>query len=381
MELASARARIAQQSRSIAEVSHDLRQPMHAIALFIGALRERSLDAETSRLVDRLASTTLGLDDLFRRLLDLGRLDSGSIRAQVSSFSLQLLLRTVVARYAPLAEARSLRWRTRDFPDLWIRSDPALLTELLMNLVTNALRYTSRGSIMLSVRRRKEHALIQVWDTGPGIPEKDLDRIFEEFVRLKPQGAKHPPIGGLGLGLAVVRRLANILGCAVEVRSRVGRGTVFSVRVPLVVAPDMVIARRPALCRDTLHGALILLVDDHRDTLEAAHALLRNWGCFVLLARDVREAVEQVEKSPRFPDAILTDHHLGQGESSFDVVTAVGAGLPEPVPVFVISADSSGETRRVTEEAGWTFVSKPIDASGLRSLLESRLAGRDEIRE
>lgn len=374
LDLSAAREKLAKQSRFITEVCHDLRQPVHAIGLFIGALRDRELDPESHRLVERLARATLGLDELFHRLLDIGRLDAGAVTPRISAFPIAPLLQTLSDRFSATARERSLEWRLRITHETWVRSDPVLLAELLMNVLSNATRYTKTGGILLAVRRRSGRAVVEVWDTGPGIAAHELDHVFDEFVRLQSrESSRHR--AGLGLGLAIVRRLASVLDCQVRVRSRPGRGSVFSISVPMTDPPETQLRQPLPPPVDALRGALMLVVDDDADSLAAMHAVLQGWGCFVLLARSIAEAVREVDQSPRFPDAIVTDHRLAEGSTSRSVVAAVAAGLPQPIPVIVVSADNEDELRREVEEAGWTFIAKPVEAAQLRSVLEARIVG------
>jgi len=353
--------------RFLATASHDLRQPVHAIGLFVGALREEVHEGRARYLVDRLDRSMSGIDELFNRLLDMARLDAGTIEPQVSVFPLAPLMQTLETRFSPMAQQRGLRLRVRPAPSVHVRTDPALLIEMLMNLLSNALRYTLRGGVLVGVRRRGGRALIQVWDTGVGIAEADRHAIFEEFVQVG--GPARDRRQGLGLGLAIVRRLGGLLGCPVAVRSRPGRGSVFELSLPAASPAARVPASAQAADADALQGMLILVVDDELDILIGMEALLASWGCFVIVARSVDEARAHLIEAERFPDAVVTDHRLAGDSTSADVAGVVSELVPIRVPVVVLSADAGTSLDRMARERGWSLLSKPVSPQRLRSLL------------
>lgn len=357
----------AEKLRFLATASHDLRQPVHAIGLFVGALREEVHEGRARYLVDRLDRSMSGIDELFNRLLDMARLDAGTIEPQVSVFPLAPLMQTLETRFSPMAQQRGLRLRVRPAPSVHVRTDPALLIEMLMNLLSNALRYTLRGGVLVGVRRRGGRALIQVWDTGVGIAEKDRHAIFEEFVQVG--GPARDRRQGLGLGLAIVRRLGGLLGCPVAVRSRPGRGSVFELSLPAASPAARVPASAQAADADALQGMLILVVDDELDILIGMEALLASWGCFVIVARSVDEARAHLIEAERFPDAVVTDHRLAGDSTSADVAGVVSELVPIRVPVVVLSADAGTSLDRMARERGWSLLSKPVSPQRLRSLL------------
>ncbi len=366
--LGAARQAVRDKTRFLAAASHDLRQPVHAIGLFVGALKEEIRDGRGRYLVERLERSMAGLDELFNRLLDISRIDAGTIEPKLSAFAIVPLLQTLESRFAPMAASRHLRLRVHLPPPCTVRSDPALLTEILMNLLSNAFRYTERGGILVGTRRRGDRLWIQVWDTGLGIPPEQTGKIFDEFVQLGNSARDRRQ--GLGLGLAIVRRLAESLGSSVAVRSRPGRGSVFEVSVPLS-------ADRPAsptpepLDGDTaaLQGLLVLVVDDELDILVAMEALLVSWGCFVIVARSVAEARRHLDTTERFPDVLITDHRLGEDTSSRDVVATVTELVPVPVPVIVVSGDAGPTLEALVRDRGWSLLPKPVNPQRLRRLV------------
>jgi signal transduction histidine kinase len=361
---------LAERTRFLAAASHDLRQPVHAIGLFVGALKEEIHEGQARYLIDRLDRSMSGLDDLFNRLLDIARLDTGKITPTFSAFAIAPVLQTLENRFAQLAQQRGLRFRVHARAAHAVRSDPALLIEILMNLLSNAFRYTERGGILLGARRRGDRLLIQVWDTGPGIPGRHLSSIFDEFVQLDRSTGNHRP--GLGLGLAIVRRLGDVLECPVSVRSRHGRGSVFQISVPLTAEPASP-SSQEAAADTSLAGILVLVVDDEMDILVGMEASLASWGCFVLLARSVEEVREHLTLAERFPDLLITDHRLADGETSEDVVRAMEELVPVQVPILVVSGDTDLGLEERVRGRGWSWMSKPANPQRLRTLVAQAL--------
>ncbi len=366
--LAAAHQAVREKTRFLAAASHDLRQPVHAIGLFVGALKEEIREGRGRYLVDRLERSMAGLDELFNRLLDISRLDAGTIEPKMSVFAIVPLLQTLETRFAHMAENRRLDFRVHVPRPCSVRCDPALLVEILMNLLSNAFRYTERGGILMGTRRRGDRLLIQVWDTGIGIPPEHIDKIFGEFVQLgnSSRDRRH----GLGLGLAIVRRLSDGLGCPVRVRSRPRRGSLFEISVPLSAEPaPLERIADPDFDPALLQGMLVLVVDDELDILIGMEALLVSWGCFVILARSVGEARRHLDQAERFPDLLITDHRLGDNTGSADVVAIVSELVPVPVPVIVVSGDATAPLQALADRQGWSLLPKPVNPARLRSLV------------
>jgi two-component system, sensor histidine kinase len=360
-------------SRFLAAASHDLRQPMHAITLFLGALKAEPFDSRPRYLLDRLDRSVAGLDDLFNRLLDISHLDAGLVEPTVRAIDASSLAQTLESRFLPVAAAKSIRFHVVCPTGLRLQSDPELLIELLSNLLSNAFRYTERGGVLLAFRRRGDHALVQVWDTGCGVAQENLGLIFEEFVQLNNPARDRRK--GQGLGLAIVRRLANILGYPIEVRSRPGRGSVFEMRLAcsLDACPAPFETMQPGGMTSTLKGALVLVVDDENDILGAMEAILASWGCLSILARSVEDAVKYVDNSPRYPDVIITDHRLAADQDSTDVATALASLLPGEIPIIVVSGEADPLLEKEIAGRGWMFMSKPVNPSRLHAVISCAL--------
>lgn len=359
-------------ARFLAAVSHDLRQPIHAVGLLTVAIQQHSLAPETARLVGRLDRALRGVDDLFHRLLELGRLSAGTVSAESRVFAIRPLLQALQERCAPLAEQRGLQVRIRACRTIAVCSDPALVVEILMNLVSNAIRYTNCGGVLVTARRRGARVVLQVWDTGIGIEPTEIDRIFDEYVQLGVR--THDRRGGVGLGLSIVRHLAGVLGTSVAVRSRPGRGSMFEFGLPASSdAPACVVERPDA--DDLLRGLLVLVVDDNTDILVATEAALSAWGCFVLLARDEHGALAAIERSERFPDVLVTDYWLKAQPSGPQVAKSVRATLGVDVPVILTTGDTSDQIKQEARQYGWTLVGKPAGPQRLREALVNAVSG------
>jgi signal transduction histidine kinase/CheY-like chemotaxis protein len=326
----------AAKTRFLASASHDLRQPMHAIGLLVELLRARVALPDQRDLADKTHQAVLAMEGLFGSLLDISKLDAGAVQPQPQRFALQDLVQRVVVMHRPLAQARGLTLSVRPMR-LQVDTDPVLLERIVGNLVANAIRYTRAGGVLIGPRRRGDKVALQVIDTGIGIPADRLDLVFEEFVRLD-EGA--PGDKGLGLGLAIVRRSAQLLGLTVEVRSRPGHGSVFEVLLPAVALPamDMPAAGAPAPA-PLFAGAFVLLVDDDAANLQASATLLRDWGCLVATAVSADAAVDEAARHLRSPDAIVTDLRLGPGDHGLALIGRLRTQAGSCVPALLVTAD------------------------------------------
>jgi signal transduction histidine kinase len=267
-------------SRFLAVASHDLRQPLHALGLFVAQLRAATTAAERQRLVERIDTAVAMVNELFEALLDISRLDAGVLTPSITEFPVAKLLERVQATFAGTAKEAGLDFRVVP-NDAWARSDFVLLEQILFNLVSNAVRYVARGGVLIGCRKRGRDLRIEIWDTGPGIPEDQRQKIFGEFYRLDdPQHDRRGLGGGLGLGLAIVDRLCRLLHHPIELSSDVGRGSRFSVIVPMAAATAKA-AELPAPAVSALNLAtekLIVVIDDDALALEGMGGLLRSWG-------------------------------------------------------------------------------------------------------
>lgn len=354
----------AAKTRFLASASHDLRQPMHAIALLVGVLRERAGDPQTRAVVARIEQSVEAMENLFRSLLDISKLDAGAVRPNVGEVAVATLLAGIVASYGELARAKGLTLRAVPSRAV-VASDAALLERILGNLVANAINYTSRGGVVIGARRRGNALRLLVVDTGPGIPPAHRDDIFEEFFQLQNPG--HDRSKGLGLGLSIVRRSADLLGHALIVRSAEGRGSTFGVEVPL--APSRRTAPPPPSGADggaVLHGAFVAVVDDDADARAATATLCREWGCIVVSADSPGALSAALEGHLRAPDLVITDYRLAGGATGLSVVAAVRQAAERAVPAIVLTGDVAVAADDAFDALGATLLHKPLNARQLR---------------
>ena len=363
----------AQQSKTrfFAAASHDLLQPLNAARLFLAALAGQELAPSVRPLVDKTGTALESVDDLINTLLEISRLDAGAVEAEPRHFPVAQLLEQVAEEFAPLAEAKSLRLQLHTSPAI-IHSDWVLLGRVIRNFLSNAIRYTREGGILLGCRRQPDGLLIGVWDQGLGIPSDKLALVFHEFQRLPEHHSLCPK--GMGLGLAIVSRLARRLDHRLVVRSRFGRGSFFGVVVPYGEADAVGPAPQPDLPQAVStpaqrHDATILLIDNEASILEGMSTLLSDWHYRPLAAASASEAIELLRREGLQPDAILADYHLDHGATGIEAIRAVCHHLGRAVPAALITADRSDEVRQEAEAGGWAWLGKPVRPARLRTLL------------
>jgi signal transduction histidine kinase len=357
-------------TRFLAAASHDLRQPMHALALTVGELRETARTPQLAALARRIERSVEALGDLLDALLDISKLDAGAIQPEKRAFPLRALFEQLADELAPAAEAKGLRFRIAP-TSLWTESDPTLLRRCLLNLAANAVRYTREGGVVVGCRRRGAEAEIVVADSGIGIPDADRAHIFEEFYQGgSPQRDRAK---GLGLGLAIVDRVAQLLGHAITVKSQVGRGSVFGVRVPIVPPRPEQPAPAAPETGTQLAGLRVLVVDDEPNVRAALAGLLRRWGCSVESAAG-GEAALSVGRAA--PDLVLCDLRLGEGRSGFDVLDRLKASWGSSLLGIIVTADASPERIADALARGYPLLRKPVRPAKLRALVEQLLRER-----
>jgi signal transduction histidine kinase len=359
-------------SRFLAAASHDLRQPMHALGLFVSQLNNRIKDPENRHLTGRIEASVAALQGLLDALLDVSRLDAGVVTANLSDFRVRTVLERIENAFAPDASDRGLLFRVAHCR-LAVHSDPVLLERILINLVANALRYTESGGIVVGCRRRGDRARIEVWDTGVGIAPEQRQAIFQEFYQIgNPERDRQK---GLGLGLSIAARLARLLGGRIEVHSVPGRGSVFAVEVPRAVeirTPAAV--RAPADFDERLQGALVLVVDDDALVCEALAGLMEQWGCTVVTAASGDQALAALAQQARRPDAVLCDYRLPADETGGDVIRRLRERHGADLPAALITGDTAPERMREAKQIGIPLLHKPVQPARLRALLEHLVA-------
>ena len=373
----------ASKTRFLAAAAHDLLQPLNAAKLFNAVLNEKleGMNEEQRGLVGRVESGLVAVEDLLGALLDISRFDTAAPVPKPESFAVKELFETLQAHFVPGFAEKGLELRFAD-TGLWVRSDPALLRRILQNFLSNARRYTNSGRVLVGCRRRGEQVAIQVHDTGIGIAEDDRQIVFEEFQRLS--GSDKSASRGLGLGLAIVDRIARLLDHRVDMRSTLGHGSCFEVLVPLGQRGDTRTAvrsekRRPIL--SPLAGQVVLCIDNDPDVLEAMDRLLANWGATPVTADGIDAACEIVTSLQRergqAPAILLVDYHLDDGAIGTDAIEAVRDAAKQEIPAIVVTADHSDEVVSAVRDAGVRLLYKPLKPAALRALMTSILSRRN----
>ena len=362
-------------TRFLAAASHDVLQPLNAAHLSVSALAEIQTSAEGRTLVRQVERSLETMEDLLRTLLDISKLDAGVVQPEVTDVSLEQLFSSLKSDFEPLARQKGLRLGFRA-TDAVVRSDRILLRRILQNILSNALRYTRSGGVLVAARRRAGKVRVDIVDTGSGIAEEQREAVFEEFHR----GAADAALagGGLGLGLSIVRRMAGALGHAVSFSSRVGRGTVFHVEVPLsaAVASDQAgLSGGHERTRGYgLFGTRVLLVENDPAVREGMAALLGRWQCAARGAASTAEAMALLQDGSWRPDIVIADQHLDHGDLGSVTIGAVRDRLGANVPALIITADASDTLAGIVRASGIEMMRKPVKPAQLRALMAHLLA-------
>ena len=370
-------------ARFLAAASHDLRQPVHALGLLAGALTGRQMDQEARDIVDHITASTAALDELFSALLDISRLDAGVVEVRREMFPIGLLLARLAREYGAEAAAKGLVLRAVRCSAL-VETDPVLLERILRNLLSNAVRYTERGRILLGCRRHDGAIRVEVWDTGIGIEPDAQSLIFEEFYQIG--NAERDRAKGLGLGLAIVRRVSATLGLDLALDSLPGQGSVFRVSVPRARAGPPATLPDPAASFVASgvvaqSAGLIVVVDDELAIREAMRRLLESWGHRVLAAGSGAEASALLAAEPRPPDAILCDYRLRAGEDGIAVILELQSHYDITVPAALITGDTGPERLRQAQASGLLVLQKPLGNARLRAAVGALLRGASALRQ
>ena len=357
-------------TKFLAAVSHDLLQPLNAARLFTSALLERP--SET--LVRNVSNSLEDVENLLGTLVDISKLDAGVIKADIAPFALSELLDNLAAEYTELARSEGLALHFVGCSAL-VRSDIQLLARILRNLLSNAIRYTYNGRVVLGCRRQHQRLLIQVWDSGMGIAEERLEEIFQEFKRGDVQRPDQDR--GLGLGLAIVEKIAGILGHRISVKSWPGKGSMFSVEVPLsATAPKslpILAMSEPMLER--LQGARVWVLDNDAAICAGMRTLLEGWGCQVITALSEQDLARQVDNYHAEADLLIADYHLDDDQNGVDAVARINGRRGRAIPALMITANYSNELKQQIRELGHTLMHKPVRPMKLKTAM-SHLLGK-----
>ena len=364
-----------------AAASHDLRQPLHAMGLFAEALRQRVHDPEVASLVNSINESVDALEGLFGELLDITRIDTGGVDVNPAPMAMRELFARLRLHFEPTAFEKGLALSFHGARHVAF-ADPVLLERILRNLVSNAIRYTDDGGVLVSCRPRGQKLLMQVWDSGIGISEASLPRIFDEFYQVQSQRPLEAhQRKGLGLGLAIVARLAGLLQAPITVRSRVGHGTVFSFEVPpgkAVRALEPAATPQRAPLGLTLQGRLILVVEDEAAVREGLVVLLKAWGASVADFDTVAALQAWLAGSPAvLPDLLLVDYRLPQGHTGLDALAVARAHWPgRTLPAIVITGSTIGGHETEAAEHDFHLLIKPVLPNKLRAMIAFKLGVR-----
>ena len=367
-------------SRFLAAASHDLRQPLQTLTLLQGILAAQAKTADDLKLSARLAESLDAMSATLNTILDINQLEAGIIKPEPRNFTINALFERLRSEFTDQAKNKGLRFRVVS-SDRSIRSDPALFEQIIRNLISNALKYTIHGKILLGCRRRGGQLHIEVWDTGVGIPKGQLRAVFDEFHQLDNPARERTR--GLGLGLSIVQRLADLLGHTVDVRSQPGKGSVFSIRVPYVDAEarETPPAEPQQPATHLGEGGSILVVEDDPAIREALRLLFETNGYCTTAVADGKRALELVAHGDVRPNIVVADYNLPKGLTGLEIAALLRETLDGALPVLIVTGDISTGTLRAIADAGCVQLNKPIKADELIRRVRSQLAAPRQTSE
>lgn len=360
----------------LAAASHDLLRPLNAARLLVSTLQERELGEKDHSLVNRIHNALNNAEELLSDLLDIAKLDANALSSDIRTVQVNRIIQPLKDEFESVAQKAHVYFRVMP-SRLYVQTDAHLLSRILRNFLSNAIRYSAGGRVLLGCRRMGGHIRFQVWDTGPGIPTDKFNEIFQEFKQLKdntPTQANK----GVGLGLAIVERIAQMLGLQVSVQSQLGKGSVFSVDVPISHAPALSTTTNP---QDTsqagqvdLKGVGILIVDNEGSITHSMADLLVEWGATPHCALSKSSALSEIKYSNKLPRVVLADYHLEQGETGIEVIEEIHEQYNRLIPGVIISADRSKKLKQECERLGYYLLNKPLKPAKLRALLNHILS-------
>jgi signal transduction histidine kinase len=346
-------------TRFLAAASHDLLQPLNASRIFLSLLQETELSARQGRYVANADQAFASVEQLLESLLDISRFETRSVQTNISDFPLDEIVQTLVAEFQPVSEKKSIE--LRHVPSsCWVRSDQALLRRIVQNLLSNAIRYTQNGGVLIGARIKADTIVIEVWDTGPGIPSEKRHQVFEEFRRLHPASGTEPK--AMGLGLAIVDRIAKLLGHTVGVRSQIGKGSCFSVEVKRVASMARPAMQTHAPIQTSPHlprSKTVLIVENDLQILSGMVELLEARNFSVIPTVSSEEALEALETMESMPSLILADYHLDHG-TGLEAVRGVRRACGKDIPAIMITADHTTALRAQLAAEKILFIGKPL---------------------
>jgi len=368
LRLQSARADQANRAKSsfLASASHDLRQPIHALGLFVGALRGHAMSPEAEQLVDHITGSVHAMDDLFAALLDISKLDAGVVEAQLGATPLGPLLDRLCRDYADPAASKGIEVRRVGCSGAVV-SDPILLERVLRNLISNAVNYTDAGRILVGCRRGRGTITVEVWDTGRGIAPEQSEQVFQEFYQI--DNPERDRSKGLGLGLAIVRRIAPLIGGVLTLRSEPGRGSVFRLALPRAGAGDLPAAGDAPPALGAMRTGLILVIDDEVAIQQAMSTLLTGWGHPVFVAGSATAMQAQLIDCYDKPDLIICDYRLRGDETGIMAIRRLAEAYNDDIPAMLITGDTAPDRISEAQASGYLLLHKPLSNSRLRAAI------------
>lgn len=361
-------------SRFLAAASHDMRQPLHALEFLLAALANRDLPADTGGILADIEATVGAMGRMLNTLLDLSELEAGAVAPQVGAFPINALLSRMRREYRHAAEAKALDLRVVPCGAV-VDSDRDLLERIVGNFMSNAIRYTRQGRVLLGCRRRGRNLRIEVWDSGPGIVEQQVELLFEEFRKLEAAGRDSSQ--GLGLGLAIVKRLAALLSHEVHVASTPGKGSLFSVDVPLrpPTRPAWPAPRGSRAILGELSDTRVIVIEDDTAVARATERFLQSWGCRVVCAKSGEQALSELNRGDQPPDLIIADYQLPERRNGIEAIERLQAALNSAIPALIITGDTSAESLHQLSNSGYSVLRKPVRPAKLRALVRHLLSG------
>jgi signal transduction histidine kinase/CheY-like chemotaxis protein len=352
-------------SRFLAAASHDLRQPVHALSVFVGAMRAHQMDASARTLLDHIDGSVRALSGLFAGLLDISRLDAGAVQVKRTPVAIQPIIDRVCRDHESETNRKGVKLRVQQTRAV-VDSDPALCERILRNIVANAVTYTTHGTVLIGCRRGRR-LRVQVWDTGPGIASHELQLIFQEFYQIGNR--ERDRTKGVGLGLAIVKRLTTLLGHPLKVESWPGKGSCFTIEIPLASEQThSAVREQPTAAASAVAGSgLILVVDDERSIQIAMQSLLQSWGYSVIAAGSGKEIVERIGDRLEVPRLIICDYRLRDDETGNTVIEQLRHEYNEDIPGMLITGDTAPDRIKEAQASGYLLLHKPVSNSELRA--------------
>ncbi len=354
----------------LAAASHDLRQPLHAQGLFVDALKELNLDKDAAEIVTKIQSSTSALNGLLNSLLDISRLDAESIQYQPQSMELNPILSDLINEYSEQAQEKNINFNLNFQGSIIVKSDKALLTRLIRNLIDNAIKFTNNGEISISVKSHYKKVELTINDTGCGIPEHEKCNIFNEFTQLdNPERDRQK---GLGLGLAIVKRLAHLMGIKIRVESILNLGTSFNLTIPASVLSSIELKKQKSTSiqnmnsRSIFNNETILVIDDEKDILEGMEFVVNNWGANIITADDCDSAIKKLHEKNLIPNLIIADFRLRENKNGISAINKIREYFDTKISVILVTGDTAPDRLQLALSADATVLHKPVTPNLLR---------------